>query len=103
MAYGAYASLTIGADGLPVIAYIGGDEHGITSYYLKVAHCNDIPCDAPSINKVLEDEVASTPGFVSTSITIGSNGLPILSHDTSEQIHMVNCSNQFCVPYWRRR
>jgi hypothetical protein len=46
----------------------------------------------------------------STSITIGADGLPVVSYYGRLDLHhpyfglkVLHCSNATCVPYWRRR
>ena len=40
-----------------------------------------------------------------TSITIGTDGLPIISYDdeTNDDLKVTHCSNPFCGPYRSRR
>jgi hypothetical protein len=40
-----------------------------------------------------------------TSITIGADGLGLISYrdDTNEDLKVVHCENAFCSPYIRRR
>jgi hypothetical protein len=90
-------SITIGADGLPIISYYKAGS----AKSLRVAHCNDLACTSASIQPV------DTPGDVGhfTSITIGADGLPIISYFdyTKGNLKVLHCSNPFCVPYFKRR
>jgi hypothetical protein len=95
---GEFSAITLGVDGLGVISYYdgaGGDQD------LKVAHCVDVLCDAATSVAV------DTPGQVgwSTSITVGSDGLPFVSYRdvAGGQVKGLHCPNVFCVPYLRRR
>jgi hypothetical protein len=86
---GQHTSITIGADGLPVISYF--------DYYngdLKVAHCNDSACATASTN------VLDTTGDVgwNTSITIGADGLPVISYLdwTNSDLKVAHCNDSAC-------
>jgi hypothetical protein len=104
---GESTSITIGADGLPVISYYDGVAHS-----LRVVHCNGglyTPCE------VFEGGAASDFATVTTldtnfvgrfsSITIGVDGLPIMSYYDAANgaLKVAHCSNVFCTPYFRRR
>jgi hypothetical protein len=71
---------------------------------LKVAHCNDVACAGmdETISKV--DNLANFFELY-TSITIGADGLPIISYlDKPEgSLKVAHCANVFCTPYFRRR
>ncbi len=69
---GQYTSITIGVDGLPIISYAD-----ITVEALKVAHCNDVACAGPATITTVDND-GNLGGF--SSITIGSDGLPITSY-----------------------
>ena len=93
---GKYTSINIGRDGLPIISY-----YDQTNGDLKVAHCGDAACSSGNILTTVD-----TNGDVGldTSITIGVDGLPIISyHKNCCDLKVVHCSNVFCIPYWRRR
>jgi hypothetical protein len=74
-----------------------------TAYYSlgQVAHCNAPTCASGSTNAL--DTTGSVGYF--TSITIGADGLPIISYTdaTYVDLKVAHCSNPFCVPYWQRR
>jgi hypothetical protein len=90
---GTYTSITIGADGLPVISYKDG-----TAGSLKVAHCGDPSCSAGNTTTTVDNLVG---GY--TSITIGADGLPVISYNAASALKVAHCSNRFCVPYHRPR
>jgi hypothetical protein len=66
---------------------------------LKVAHCVDIACTSATITTL--DSVGKVSIF--TSITIGVDGLPIISYYGGGNLKVARCSNAFCLPYFRRR
>ena len=89
-------SITIGADGLPVISY-----YDDTNQDLKVVHCNDAACNSATATVV--DNTGSVGWY--NAITIGDDGLPVISYYdlTNGALKVTHCSNPFCVPYFRRR
>ncbi len=89
---GQYTSITIGADGLPIISY-----HNESVGTLKVAHCNDVACTG-------NDETITTvndPNFVGrySSITTGADGLPIISYldATALALKVAHCNDVLCT------
>jgi predicted regulator of Ras-like GTPase activity (Roadblock/LC7/MglB family) len=86
---GRYTSITVGADGLPVISY-----HDYTNKDLKVAHCSDVACTDATIHIV--DGTESVGEY--TSITVGADGLPVISYYdyTNLDLKMAHCSNLDC-------
>ena len=91
-AVGAYTSLAIGADGLPVISHQDG-----TAGALRVTHCGNATCTAGS-SSVNVDDSANAVGFY-TSIAIGVDGLPVISHtdDTAEALRVTHCGSIACT------
>ena len=82
----AYTSITIGADGLPIISY-----YDDTNDDLKVAKCTTSSCSSSTITTV---DSAGLVGKYS-SIAIGMNGIPIISyHDEDNTALKV----AFCLP-----
>lgn len=74
---GSHTSITIGADGNPVVTYIAE-----TDDELRIAVCTDPFCIGSS--RSVADRM---PGFVSgqaTSVTIGTDGRPVFSYFTSD-------------------
>jgi hypothetical protein len=95
---GEYSAITLGTDGLGVISYYAGTG---AAQDLKVAHCGNVTCSTSSSVAV------DTPGQVgwSTSITVGSDGLPFVSYRdvTGDAVKGLHCPNVFCVGHLRRR
>jgi hypothetical protein len=90
-----YPSITIGADGLPVISYMEG-----TNAKLKVAHCGDTAC-ASAIYTSFNME------WGRPSITLGVDGLPVISFHSynapNSSLKVIHCNDAFCTPNVRRR
>ncbi len=93
-------SITIGADGLPVIAY-----YDATAGALQVAHCNDLACAGQDETITTVDDPEVNLVGVYASITIGADGLPIISYydGTAKALKVAHCANVFCTPFFRRR
>ncbi len=93
---GQYTSITVGADGLPIISY-----YNATNGDLKVAHCGNALCNSGSTIATVD-----AIGVVGqhTSITVGADGLPIISYydTTKTDLKAAHCSNSLCIrPGWR--
>ncbi len=86
---GAYTSIAIGSDGLPIISYFD-----LSNNDLKTAHCADNLCTSSSL------ETLDSLGFVGeyTSIAIGSDGLPVVSYFDSSNgdLKVAHCANARC-------
>lgn len=80
---GSHNSLTIGADGLPLIAYMG------TS--LQVAHCGNADCS--SGNTI--SPVALRGDDTATSIAIGGDNLPVVAYSRGGPT-VVHCASADC-------
>jgi preprotein translocase subunit Sec61beta len=85
-------SVTIGTDGLPLIAY-----YDRTSGDLEVAHCNDGACTSATKATVAagNDEAAS----LQTSVTIGADGLGLISYfdKANGRLKLAHCDNLACT------
>jgi hypothetical protein len=96
-----FAAITVGADGLPTIAWYDSAFQGP-----RMARCQDSACLASYA--VLLDSVTADAGR-GFSMTTGPDGLPIqvyLASTTSPasfNLRYVHCSNVFCMDNWTRR
>ena len=91
-------SITIGADGLPVISY---RDLGINR--VIVAKCNDQSCVSSPVITIVGS--AGSGGHY-TSIAIGADGLPVISYQDGNpnfDLKIIKCSNPYCIPNWIRR
>ena len=87
---GQYTSITIGADGFPVISYFNSN-----SFDLKVAHCDNTACTSATTSTV--DSAGSVGRH--TSITIGADGFPVISYFNSNSfdLKVAHCDNTACT------
>ena len=94
---GRYTSITLGADGLPVISY-----YAFTNGDLKVAKCANAACTGASTLTAVDS--AGNVGL-RTSITLGADGLPVISYRdvTNGVLKVAKCTSATCVPFVRRR
>ena len=90
------ASIAIGSDGFPVIAY-----QNTSAATLRVAKCNDPACD-PAVNGA---ETLSTvdPGGAenvgqNTDLAIGSDGLPVICYEftVNNALRVAKCNDAAC-------
>jgi len=78
-------SITIGADGLPVIAY------GVA--VLKVAHCGNAECTSGNVVTAVGGADTDGQGI---SIRIGADGLPVVSYYDGGDLKGAHCGNVAC-------
>jgi len=89
---GAFTSIAIGSDGLPVIAYF--DD---TADALKVAKCVNAACTGTATITTVDDPVNSVGSHV--SLAIGGDGLPVISYldQTAATLKVAKCANAVCT------
>jgi hypothetical protein len=89
---GAFSSIAIGADGLPVISHLD-----FTALALRVTHCGDAACTSGNVSTTLDD-TTSIVGLY-TSIAIGSDGLPVISYadGTAQALRVTHCGDPACT------
>ena len=90
-------SVTIAADGLPIISY-----QDASSEDLVLIHCGDIGCTSGVVRNVV---VGLSAAGSDSSMTIGVDGLPIIAYlaATDSDLAVVHLSNSYGVPYFRAR
>lgn len=66
-----------------------------------MAHCGNVACTSATLTTL---DSAGNVGYY-TSITIGSDGLGLISYwdGANDDLKVAHCANEFCVPYFRRR
>jgi hypothetical protein len=82
---GAYTSIAISADGLPVISYQGRG--------LRVTKCGNPACTTGNVSTTVDNH-----GATFTSIAIGTDGLPVISFMDfgPETLWVTKCGTQSC-------
>ena len=85
-----FTSVTIGGDGLGLIAYSGNSVNR-----LKVAHCSNVACTSATTSNVGGTEDSA---FNEVSITIGADGLGLISFIEPKGLFpkIAHCSNVAC-------
>ena len=92
---GRYSSITLGADGLPVISY-----NDWNNSHLMLAKCNDAACSGGDETLSIVDDDADFGGGKNTSITLGADGFPIIAYqDTYPGTHLkvAKCNDPACA------
>jgi hypothetical protein len=91
-AAGAFTSIAIGADGLPVISHRDN-----TVGALRVTHCGNPGCTSGNVSTTVDADPANAVGFY-TSIAIGADGLPVISHGVQDgTLRVTHCGNAACT------
>ncbi|MFN8533537.1 MAG: hypothetical protein U0556_08320 [Dehalococcoidia bacterium] len=80
--------LTIGIDGLPILAY-----YDITGGDLKVAHCETIDCSRATITTYV---IAGAGGY-DLAIVLGLDGLPLIAYREAYAMRVAHCRNIACT------
>ena len=96
---GLYNSVTVGLDGQPLTSTYDSSDG-----FPTVVHCSDANCDEATYG-LPEFVLASEDRGSYSSITIGADGLPLLSYYDilNHDLRVAHCSNQLCSQYFRRR
>jgi hypothetical protein len=98
---GWYTSIAIGTNGNPVISYRDNTDIylGDTKLDLKIAVCNNPTCEALGGAPAATNTTIDSDGDVGyyTSITIGTNGNPIISYGNSGDLRIAACNNPTCT------
>jgi len=95
---GVYPSITIGQDGLPIVSY-----HDIYNGDLKTVNCGNLDCSAGNSITIVDLSSSFGDSFgTDTSITIGADGLPIISYKgvvnwSTGQVKVAHCGNKKCT------
>ncbi|MBI2633441.1 MAG: hypothetical protein HYW78_03600 [Parcubacteria group bacterium] len=85
-----YSSLSIGADGLPIIVY-----NILTSslYNLDVVKCGNAACSSGNTITTIDTNAGNTSY---TAISIGDDGLPIIIYNDNSVLKTIKCGNASC-------
>jgi hypothetical protein len=87
---GSYTSIAIGTDGRPVISH-----HDVTAAALRVTKCGNAACTAGNVSTTVDDPDNAVGTH--TSIAIGADGLPAISHRAEgKALRVTKCGTQSC-------
>lgn len=89
---GRYSSIAIGSDGFAVIAHFN-----LSALALRVTHCSNVACTAAT--SVNADGVPGLTVGEYSSLAIGADGLPIISHRDAlvSGLRVTHCGNPTCT------
>ncbi len=90
-------SITIAADGLPIISYQDASKEN-----LVLIHCGDVACTSGVVRNVV---IGNSAAGSDSSMTIGVDGLPIIAYFAASDadLAVVHLTNSYGVPYFRVR
>jgi len=89
---GSYTSIAIGSDNLPIISYY--DQMNVS---IKVTHCSNLDCSSHVTHTVDGAPVSTIHVGTNSSITIGSDGNPIISYYTQNSaLKVAHCADVTC-------
>jgi predicted regulator of Ras-like GTPase activity (Roadblock/LC7/MglB family) len=92
---GMYSALTIGVDGLPIISY---QDNTSSPFHLKVLHCGNVDCTAGNVFTLVDPGSGSESFGYGTSITIGMDGLPVISYKNNfSDLKVAHCGDIHCA------
>jgi len=86
---GRYPSITVGADGLGFVSYLDA-----TNGNLKVAHCANLACSTSQTHTVVS---SGTVADDQTSVTVGTDGLPLISYVDNGNLRIAHCADVSCT------
>jgi hypothetical protein len=93
-----YSSITLGADGLPVVSYHSGGTASPGPGSLWVAKCGNPACTGSSTITLVASGYAPHGNGLYTSIALGADGLPVIGYREADgnRLTMVKCGNAAC-------
>jgi hypothetical protein len=86
---GAFSSIAIGADGLPVVSH--------WAPALRVTKCGDAACSAGNLSSILDSPAEASVGSFN-AIVRGADGLPVVAYSdtTNGSLKVAKCGNLAC-------
>lgn len=88
---GPYTSIAIAATGLPIISHWSSSAQA-----LRVTYCTTAACTS-AVSTTVDDPANAVAGLF-TSIAIGADGLPVISHwtDLTNTLRVTKCTTRTC-------
>jgi len=85
-------AIAIGSDGRGLVTYTSSTNYPPT-FRLKVAHCNDVACTSANV----VDLDAADPSGAATSVTVGTDGLGLISYGVPHiNLKVAHCNTLDC-------
>ena len=89
-------SSTVGARGNPIVAYLPTSPPAVE---MRVVECGKHDCSGGNSLQSISDT-----NMVGPEIAISGDGLPVIAYrENLQQIKILKCGSQNCIPYWTRR
>ena len=82
-------SITIGADGLGLVAWVGPEDR---IAFLKIAHCDNVACSSATVTTLDAIGPASYP-----ELTVGADGLGLMCYRDDVRLRVLHCDNLRCT------
>jgi len=95
-----YTSLTMGADGFPIIAYGGNNDSGENN--LTIIKCRNLTCASRTETEIPNPLPSSIRLGKYNSITIGIDGLPVVATQgrvSPTYLHFIHCITPDCIQF----
>ena len=93
---GGWHSMTLAADGHPVIFYPDFATNAV-----RFGKCGDELCSVSKMSTTTIPSANASP--LGTSVIVGSDGLPVAAYRNASQIIIVRCKSDRCISNWARR
>jgi predicted regulator of Ras-like GTPase activity (Roadblock/LC7/MglB family) len=86
---GRYPSVTVGSDGLGIVSYLDAFNNN-----LRVAHCSNLACSGFQTRTIVS---SGTVADDATSITVGTDGLALISYVDGGNLRVAHCADVGCT------
>ncbi len=89
---GAFVSLTVGNDGLPIMAYRDDSFNR-----LIVLRCLNLACTVTEAGQEVNSAVPNPAKFNSLDLAIGVDGFPVVSYQSNDRLFIFKCNSVGCA------
>jgi hypothetical protein len=93
-ASGQFTAIRIGANGRPIISHGYNSSGDAESRELRVTTCGNAACSSGNVTTTI-DATATTAGAF-TSMVLGPDGIPIISHRAADALRVTKCGTPEC-------